>query len=117
MSALVRDSPMDTGEADEPLLAGRGLVRLAEFCRGTGLSSATVEALIRQGDIEGVVDLNGRAVGVFEDSLPSAEQLHHLGMPVSPGYRPEDLRGSRDDGDHPAAGPVDGGSTWKMPPG
>lgn len=107
---------MDTGEADEPLLAGRGLVRLAEFCRGTGLSPATVEALLRQGGIEGVVDQNGRAVGLFEDSLPSAEQLHHLGLPVSPGYRPDDLRGSADDGDHPA-GPVDGGSTWRMPPG
>lgn len=107
---------MDTGEADEPLLAGRGLVLLAEFCRGTGLSPAVVEALIRQGDIEGVVDLKGRAVGVFEDSLPSAEQLHHLGLPVSLGYRPEDLRGSTDDGHHPE-GPVDGGSTWRMPPG
>ena len=92
---------MGTGEADEPPLAGRGLVRLADFCRGTGLSPSTVEALIQQGDIEGVVDLDGRAVGVFEDSLPSAEQLRQLGLPASPDYRPEGFRGSSDDGDHP----------------
>ena len=107
---------MATEEADEPLLAGRGLVRLADFCRATALSPATVDALIRQGDIEGVVDLNRRAVGVFEDSLPSAEQRHHLGLSVSPGYRPVDLRGSRDDGEYTAE-PFDVGSSWTMPPG
>ena len=107
---------MGTGEGDEPLLTGRGLVRLADFCRSTGLETATVEALIRQGDIEGVVAIDGRAVGVFEDSLPSAEQLHHLGLPVSPGYHPDDLQGSSNDGEDPA-GPVDGGSTWTMSPG
>lgn len=106
---------MATGGADEPLLVGRGLVRLAEFCRATALSPATVDALIRQGDIQGVVDVDRRAVALFEDSLPSAEQLRHLGLSVSPGYRPEDLRGSRDDGEYTAE-PFDGGSTWSMPP-
>ena len=107
---------MATGEADEPLLAGRGLVRLADFCRATALSPATVDALLRQGDIEGVVDVNRRAVALFEDSLPRAEQLHHLGLSVSPGYRPDDLRGSRDDDEYTAQ-PFDGGSTWTKPPG
>ena len=101
---------MVTGEADEPLLAGRGLVRVADFCRATALSPATVDALIRQGDIEGVVDVNRRAVALFEDSLPSAEQLHNLGLSVSPGYRPDDLRGSSDDGQYTAE-PFEGGST------
>lgn len=107
---------MDTGDTDEPPLAGRGWVRLAEFCRSVGLSPATVAALIRQGDIEGLVDLSGRAVGVFEDSLPSAEQLRHLGLQVSPDYRPDDFGGSSGDRDRSTA-PVDGESTWKIPPG
>jgi hypothetical protein len=59
---------VETGDGRKPLIVGRGLLLLADFCRSTGLGPATVEAPIREGEIEGAVAVDDRVAGVFEDA-------------------------------------------------
>ncbi len=77
----------------KPLLSSRGLLPVDDFCRSTGLDRAAVEGLLRSGRVEGVLDDHGRALGLFDDVLPTAEQLRSLGQPVSDAYDPEQMRG------------------------
>jgi hypothetical protein len=93
---------VDSEEDHKPLIVGRGLVLLADFVQSVGLDQAKVEALIRTKEIQGLVGEDGRVVGLFEDALPTAEQLRRLGLPVSPGYNPDHLRGTEgeDDDEH-----------------
>ena len=104
---------MNDGDERKQLLVGRGLLTIGDFCRSTGLDEAIVEALVQAGKIEGVFDLDGCVNGLFDDVLPTSEQLHAMGLAVDSDYNPEDLRSHEDDIDDPDE--VDNtGSTWTM---
>lgn len=79
----------------EPLLSGRGVLRIQDFCRSTGLTQRAVEDLIRSGRIEGVLwtpTEPASPVGIFDDVLPSREVLLAMGFDVRSDYAPEALR-------------------------
>lgn len=80
-------------------MPGRGVVRIADFCRATGLDQATVTTLLRSNQVEGLLDGAGRAFGLFDDVLPTAEALRALGLDVSAAYDPQDHRSYDDDED------------------
>lgn len=107
---------MDAGDAREPLLAGRGLVMIDDFCRATGLDRATADGLVRAAKAEGAFGGDGQVVGLFDDVLPTAEQLRGWGLAVRDGYDPDDLRSYVDDSDDDfdAKVPRGSGSTWTM---
>jgi hypothetical protein len=105
---------MGASEERVPLLRGPGLLLIQDFCRSTGLERGTVEALLREGRLEGgVFDEWGAVVGLFDDALPTGERLRNLGLTVSAGYAPDDLRSYEDqavdEDDDGTAGP-----TWTM---
>jgi len=67
-------------------------MRIEDFCDISGLGRDTVEGLMRTGLFEGGLwrDAAGtRAVGVFEDALPSREELVALGLAVRDDYEPD----------------------------
>lgn len=105
---------MGITDGRKPLLAGRGLLPLSDFCRSAGLEPPAVEALIRANQIEGATRLDGRVVGLFQDVLPTAEQLHDLGLIASSDYDPNDLRGFWDEGSDDPDASVDAAETWTM---
>lgn len=79
----------------EPLLRGRGALRVEDFCRSTGLDEDTVDDLIRSGRLEGVLwtaTEPSRPVAIFDDQLPSPEDLAAMGLPVRSDYDPAALR-------------------------
>lgn len=47
--------------------------------------------------MQGVVDGQGRGVGLFDDALPTSEELSSLGLSVACDYRPEYLQTYGDD--------------------
>lgn len=90
----------------------RGVVLIADFCRATGLDEATVTALLRSDQVDGLFDGVGRAVGLFDDVLPSAEALRSVGLDVRADYNPEDHRGHIDDSEDPGE-PDDSAWSWE----
>jgi hypothetical protein len=76
----------------KPLLSGRGLVTVEQICSSTGLDDSTIRSLIEAGRLEGVVDSQGRGVGLFEDALPTSEELSALGLSAAGDYWPEDFQ-------------------------
>lgn len=92
------------GEEPEskPLLSGRGVLQVEDFCRSTGLNQATVENLMRTEllNISMWKDAElTRPFGIFDDALPSRQALAALGLPVSAEYDPEALRSCAKDED------------------
>lgn len=105
-------SPQDRPRRD---FVGRGLLLVDDFCRITGADRAAVEALVADGRVEGATDGNGRAFGLFDDVLPTREQLEDWGLVVGTDYVPERLRSHAnevvEDDDDEAE---DNGPTWTM---
>lgn len=85
-----------------------------DFCRSTGLDPTTVESLMRTNQLEGVFDGAGRVVGLFDDVLPTAEQLGALGLSVRSDYHPDHHRSYEDDSEDPDE-PDDSGWSWDVP--
>lgn len=80
----------------EPLLAGRGVVLIEDFCRRTGLTPDTVEHLMRTELSAAALwrdEAQTRPIGLFDDMLPSRGTLAALALPVREDYEPDDLRG------------------------
>jgi hypothetical protein len=93
---------MDDRTVDEPLLEGRGVMLIDEFSRATGLDRPTVDALVTDRKVEGLHHLDGRVFAVFDDVLPTKEELRSWGLSVRDDYDPEGHRsyvGSDDDSD------------------
>lgn len=94
---------MDEATGDEPLLAGRGVLSIDEFARATGLDRRTADALVVDCKVEGLCHLDGRVVGLFDDVLPTKDELRSWGLSVRDDYDPERHRsyvGTDDDPDH-----------------
>jgi len=90
---------MDARYRRKPLIVGRGVLRIEDFCRHTGLDQDAVEPLLRTGRIPGGLWRdNGDLMGLFEDLLPTPEHLRALGLTVNDTYKPEDLASYTDDG-------------------
>lgn len=80
---------------EEPLLGGRGVLLVEDFCRATGLGLDTVQNLMRSGRLQGGLwrdeDLT-RPFGIFDDMLPSRSALAAMGLAIRDDYEPETLR-------------------------
>ena len=110
------DGTVGNDDERHPLRAGRGFVDVQRFAAGTGLDATTIASLIEAGRLDGLVDLQGHAVGLFEDPLPTADELRALGLSVSSRHRPEELRSHQDDSEDGELDPEEGaGSSWTMP--
>ena len=86
---------MDERPVTKPLLSGRGMLRIEDFCRSTGLAQTTVEELMRTGRLDGVLwtaTEPTRPVGLFDDVLPSPGALAAMGLQVRDDYDPDALR-------------------------
>ena len=92
---------MDADDARPPLLAGRGLLLVDDFCRATGLDRATAEGLVKKATVEGLFYPDGRVAGLFDDALPTTEVLRDLGLAVRADYDPEQLRSYEEETDNP----------------
>ncbi len=92
---------MDADDARPPLLAGRGLLLVDDFCRATGLDRATAEGLVKKATVEGLFYPDGRVAGFFDDALPTTEVLRDLGLAVKADYDPEQLRSYEEETDTP----------------
>jgi hypothetical protein len=103
------------GAPDErkPLIEARGVLNIDEFRRSTGLDAATVERLVMDGSVEGVSDLAGQVVGLFDDALPTAEELRSMGVQVNHDYDPNALRSNESDIDDEVE-TGNGGPSWTM---
>ena len=96
----------------QTLPAGRGFVDVERFALSTGLDQSTIRALIEAGHFHGLVDDQGHGVGIFDDTLPTADELRTLGLSVSHLYQPDDLCSYEDGGEvDPGDGPD---SSWTM---
>lgn len=98
---------------DDPPYSGRGLLLVDEFCLSTGLDLRTVESLMRAGQLEGLFGRYGVAIGLFDDVLPSGEQLRAMGLTVNRDYMPDDLRSCTDDSDDSDPNAAES-PTWTM---
>ncbi len=71
------------------------MLQFDDFCRSTGLDHATVENLMRT-DLFAISmwrdEERTRPFGIFDDALPSREELVARGLPVKEDYDPEVLR-------------------------
>src|SRR3982751_3233203 len=79
----------------KPLLGGRGVLRMEDFCRSTGLDQVTVENLMRTERLEGALwwdKERTRPFGIHDDVLPARQTLAAMGLPVRDDYEPDDLR-------------------------
>ena len=82
---------MTSDRGRKPLLDGRGMMPIEDFCHQSGLERGTVEDLMRRGHFGGGLwsdDAQTQVLGVFEDALPSREQLTALGLVVNEDYQP-----------------------------
>lgn len=99
---------MDAEPERKPLLRGRGVLRIEDFCRHTGLERAVVEDLLRSGRVRGglwVDEARTRGYGLFDDGLPTGRELADLGLDVRDDYEPDALRSfEMTDDDDPEAG-------------
>jgi len=90
-----------------------------QFSRATGLDGPTAEALVTDRKVEGLCSLDGRVVGVFDDALPTKQELRSWGLSVNDDYDPERHRSyvGTEDGTE-ALGDEEGSSgssaTWTM---
>lgn len=65
------------------------MLLIDEFARATGLDRRTADALVADRKVEGLWNLNGQVVGLFDDVLPTKEQLRSWGLHVRDDYDPE----------------------------
>jgi hypothetical protein len=82
---------------------------LDHLCGTTGLDLATLQSLVDSGRLPGVVNEEGRGLGVYADALPTADELRALGVTGLDAYRLEDfvdheLPGNDDDDDDEGEG-------------
>ena len=110
---------MDDRTVDEPLLESRGVMLIDEFSRATGLDRPTVDTLVTDRKVEGLCHLDGRVFGVFDDVLPTKEELRSWGLSVRDDYDPERHRSyvaSDDDSDAfgSEAGATGSSADWTM---
>lgn len=97
---------MDDPTGDKPLLGGRGVLLIDDFSRAAGLDRRTADSLVAECKVEGLFHPDGRVIGVFDDVLPTKEELRSWGLSVKDDYDPERHRsyvGTDDDLD-PAHG-------------
>jgi hypothetical protein len=86
---------MEQGQERKALLTGRGGVLIADFCLNTGLDRATVENLVRTGRLEGGLSTKREPMYsgiIFDDALPSRNELVAMGVSVRDDYDPQALR-------------------------
>lgn len=83
---------MDHTADPSPLLPSRGVLRIEDFCRHTGLDEDEVVVLMRSDEVDSLWKEDGRPFGIFDDALPTPEHLRALGLAVSESYDPERLR-------------------------
>lgn len=105
---------MSEGHGRKPLLRSRGLILIEDFCRAAGVDPASIEGLLRSGIIDGVADGQDRPFGLFDDVLPTPQQLRSLGVNVSSDYDFNQLRGVELDSDKDPEEAGNGQSTWTM---
>ncbi|GAA1760920.1 hypothetical protein GCM10009795_004200 [Nocardioides hankookensis] len=105
---------MEAEGAHKPLLVGRGLLMIDDFCRATGLDRATANAMLRDVKVEGLRHPDGRVAGIFDDVLPSADQLRDWGFEVRDDYDPVALRSYVDDSDDDDEVGETGSPSWSM---
>ena len=82
---------MTTDTGRKPLVEGRGVIRLEDFSDLSGLARDTVEDLMRRGLFGGGLwrdEERTSAADMFEDLLPSREELTALGLSVREDYDP-----------------------------
>ena len=106
---------MDDGAGDETALGGRGVMLIDEFLRATGLDRPTAEGLVTDRKVEGLCRLDGQVFGIFDDVLPTKEELRSWGLKVRDEYDPERRRsyvGTDDNAD--ASGGEEGTGGWTM---
>ena len=96
---LHRQHPQVHRSERKPLLPGRGVVGLEEFCLLAGLEEKAVASLIESGRLSGLVDDARRAQGIFEDQLPSVEHLRAIGLTPRPQYDPAGFPKSHEEDD------------------
>jgi hypothetical protein len=87
---------MEPEQARMPMLTGgRGGVLIADFCLNTGLDRAVVEDLVRTGRLEGGLSTRQEPMYsgvIYDDALPSRDELVAMGVPVRDDYDPHALR-------------------------
>lgn len=79
----------------KPLLRGRGVLLIEDFCRASGLDRDKVQSLMQSGRLDGGLwrdEKQTRLFGIFEDVLPSRSALAAMGFAVRDEYDPETLR-------------------------
>lgn len=99
----------------KPLIDARGVLLFEDFCRRTGLDPLTVEKLMRTEltDISVWRDEElKRPFGIYDDVLPSRQELAAIGLPVGDDYDPEALRSHVEDGDEDEDSGEGPGPTW-----
>ena len=90
-----------------------------EFSQATGLDRPTVDALVTGRKVEGLCGLDVQVFGIFDDVLPTKEELRSWGLIVRDDYDPVRRRsyvGTDDDPD-PAMGEDGAGgesANWTM---
>ena len=104
---------MTQHEEHKPLVTGRSVMPIADFCHHTALEPGDVEPWMRSGELDGLFDEDDRPCYLFSDPLPSVEHLRALGLGVSGSYRPDELSSDADDEEDPDE-PDEAGPTWTM---
>lgn len=98
---------MDDAASARPAPEDRGVMLIDEFSRATGLDRQATDALVTGDKVEGLRHTDGRVFGIFDDALPSRNQLQSWGLDVRDDYDPEQHRSyTVDAGDDP--GPATG---------
>ncbi len=59
-----------------------------EFSQATGLDRPTADALVKDREVEGLCRPDGQVWGIFDDVLPTKEELRSLGLRVRDDYDP-----------------------------
>jgi hypothetical protein len=83
---------MDDVASGRPPLEGRGVMLIDDFSRATGLDRQTTDALVMDRKVDGLLDADGGVFGLFDDALPTSEELHSFGLTPRDDYDPELLR-------------------------
>lgn len=84
------DSQRMSNEAgNEAALLGRGVMLIDQFAEATGLDRRAADALVTERKVEGLQKLDGAVFGVFDDALPTKEQLRSWGLNVRDDYDPD----------------------------
>ncbi len=79
--------------------ANRGVMLIDEFSRATGLNRQSADALVTGDKVEGLRYTDGRVFGIFDDALPTRDQLQSWGLDVRDDYDPEQHRSYTVDAD------------------